>query len=89
MREYLELLAIPNVASDRRTSVATPTYRRDVARRSLSPRLLKAKRRGTATDYGEWRVPAAKRTYILYAHYDGQPVTAADWRVTRPSSRGC
>src|SRR6185503_8565250 len=29
--------------------------------------------------YGELRTPGAKRTLVLYAHYDGQPVVARDW----------
>ena len=86
LREYLELLAIPNVASDR------PNIRRNaehiaqmMARRGLSPRLLESED-GQAPPliYGEWRVPGATRTYILYAHYDGQPVTPADWHMTQP-----
>src|SRR5687768_3199289 len=86
LREYLELLAIPNIASDR------PNIRRNaehivamMMRRGLSPRLLESED-GAAPPliYGEWRVPGAERTYILYAHYDGQPVTPADWRVTTP-----
>jgi acetylornithine deacetylase/succinyl-diaminopimelate desuccinylase-like protein len=86
LREYLELLAIPNVASDR------VNIRRNadhivamMVRRGLSPRLLESED-GAAPPliYGEWRVPGATRTYILYAHYDGQPVTPEDWRVTPP-----
>ena len=34
--------------------------------------------------YGEWLVPGARRTYVIYAHYDGQPVTPEDWHVTPP-----
>jgi acetylornithine deacetylase/succinyl-diaminopimelate desuccinylase-like protein len=30
--------------------------------------------------YGELRVPGARHTLVLYAHYDGQPVDAAEWR---------
>lgn len=86
LREYLPLLAIPNVASNR------ADIRRNaehivamMARRGLSPRLLESEN-GEAPPlvYGEWRVPGATRTYILYAHYDGQPVTPADWTVTQP-----
>ena len=29
-------------------------------------------------------MPGANRTLVLYAHYDGQPVTAADWKSTEP-----
>ncbi|MDQ8757299.1 M20/M25/M40 family metallo-hydrolase [Sphingosinicella sp. LHD-64] len=84
--EYLPLLAIPNVAANR------ADIRRNadhivamMARRDLAPRLLESED-GTAPPliYGEWRVPGATRTYILYAHYDGQPVTPEDWTVTPP-----
>ena len=29
--------------------------------------------------YGVLRIPGAKRTVVFYAHYDGQPVTPAQW----------
>jgi acetylornithine deacetylase/succinyl-diaminopimelate desuccinylase-like protein len=84
--EYLALLALPNVASSR------DDIRRNAAhivgmmeRRGLSPRLLESED-GTVPPliYGEWNVPGAARTYILYAHYDGQPVTPEAWTVTPP-----
>ena len=84
--EYVDLLAIPNVA----TNVADIRRNADhimamMAKRGLSPRLLE----GAAADvppaiYGEWLVPGAKRTLVLYAHYDGQPVTPEDWESTQP-----
>ncbi len=86
LTEYAELLAIPNVASD------IPNIRKNadhivgmMKTRGLSPRLLE----GSGPDvppaiYGEWKVPGAKRTLILYAHYDGQPVTPEDWKSTQP-----
>jgi acetylornithine deacetylase/succinyl-diaminopimelate desuccinylase-like protein len=86
LREYLELLALPNVASNR------ADIRRNadhivamMQRRGLSPRLLESED-GQAPPlvYGEWLVPGARRTLILYAHYDGQPVTPSDWTVTPP-----
>ena len=86
LAEYLELLAIPNVASNR------ADIRRNadhivamMARRGLTPRLLESED-GLAPPliYGEWRVPGATRTYVIYAHYDGQPVTPSDWTVTQP-----
>ena len=30
--------------------------------------------------YGEMRVPGARRTIVIYAHYDGQPVDPAQWK---------
>ena len=86
LREYVELLAFPNVASNR------DDIRRNaqhisamMQKRGLSPRLLESED-GTVPPliYGEWKVPGAKRTYIIYAHYDGQPVTPEDWKVTEP-----
>ncbi|HEY0627164.1 MAG TPA: M20/M25/M40 family metallo-hydrolase [Allosphingosinicella sp.] len=84
--EYLALLAIPNVASD------LPNIRRNadhirkmMEARGLSPRLLESEDgKAPPLIYGEWPVPGAKRTLILYAHYDGQPVTSAQWKVTPP-----
>jgi acetylornithine deacetylase/succinyl-diaminopimelate desuccinylase-like protein len=56
-----------------------------MARRGLSPRLLESEDgKVPPLIYGEWRVPGAKRTLILYAHYDGQPVTPEQWKVTEP-----
>lgn len=82
LNEFVELLAIPNVASDRanirRNAEAISMM---MARRGLAPQLLESDAApGTPPlIYGEWKVPDAKRTLVLYAHYDGQPVNAAEW----------
>ena len=56
-----------------------------MARRGLAPRLLEGATADTPPAvYGEWLVPGAKRTLVLYAHYDGQPVTPEDWKSTAP-----
>lgn len=86
LSEYVQLLAIPNVASD------LPNIRRNaehimamMAKRGLSPRLLEGDSASVPPAiYGEWRVPGAKRTLVIYAHYDGQPVTPEDWKSTAP-----
>lgn len=86
LEEYLALLAIPNVATNRadirRNADHIVTM---MQRRGLSPRLLESED-GQAPPliYGEWRVPGATRTYVLYAHYDGQPVTPSAWTVVQP-----
>jgi len=86
LKDYVELLAIPNVATN------IPDIRRNadhimamMRARGLKPRLLE----GDSAEippavYGEWLVPGAKRTLVLYAHYDGQPVTPEDWKSTQP-----
>lgn len=82
LAEFVQLLAIPNVASDRpnihRNADAIATM---LQRRGLSPQLLQLTAMPDVPPlvYAEWRVPGAKRTLILYAHYDGQPVNEAEW----------
>lgn len=84
--EFVQLLEIPNVASDKanigRNADAIVAM---MQRRGLSPQLLTSSRNPDAPPavFGEWRVPKAKRTIVLYAHYDGQPVNPAEW-VTPP-----
>ena len=80
LREFRELLAIPNLASD------SANIRRNAAlitsmlqRRGVSTRLLESPTGGPPAVYGELRTPGATRTIVLYAHYDGQPVEAARW----------
>lgn len=86
LADYVELLAIPNVA----TSITDIRRNADhivkmMTRRGLSPRLLEGDSASVPPAiYGEWFVPGATRTLVLYAHYDGQPVTAADWKSTPP-----
>ena len=80
--ELVELLKIPNLASDhtniRRNAEAVADMMR---RRGLSPRLLEPHDAPDAPPliYGEWKVPKAKRTLVLYAHYDGQPLDPKEW----------
>ncbi|MEO5754996.1 MAG: M20/M25/M40 family metallo-hydrolase [Chthoniobacterales bacterium] len=79
LREFSDLLAIPNLASD------APNIQRNAA----SIRALLAKR-GLTTQLltiegappivvGDLVAPGARRTIAFYAHYDGQPVDPAKW----------
>jgi acetylornithine deacetylase/succinyl-diaminopimelate desuccinylase-like protein len=79
--EYEDFLRLPNVATDhtaiRRNADALMQM---LQHRGLSPRLLEnADRSSPPAVYGEWLVPGATRTLVLYAHYDGQPVDASEW----------
>ena len=47
--------------------------------RGLSTRLLAAGEGAPPVVYGELKAPGAARTVVFYAHYDGQPVTPAEW----------
>jgi len=86
LREFVELLSIPNVASDREN------IRRNAAhivgmmqRRGLNPRLLEARSAAAPpVVYGELLSPGAARTLIFYAHYDGQPTDPRKWNDTQP-----
>jgi len=86
LKEFMELLAIPNVADDREN------IRRNAAaivammqRRKLKPRLLEASDPAAPpVVYGEWNTPGATRTLIFYAHYDGQPTDPRKWDGSLP-----
>jgi acetylornithine deacetylase/succinyl-diaminopimelate desuccinylase-like protein len=78
-REFVELLSLPNLASD------TSGIRQNadhilkmLERRGVSARLLDGEG-GPSPVYGELLAPGARRTVIFYAHYDGQPVDAVKW----------
>ncbi|MDQ6830815.1 MAG: M20/M25/M40 family metallo-hydrolase, partial [Gemmatimonadota bacterium] len=84
-REYAELLAIPNLASDR------ANIRRNadqivamLAKRGVVAQLLEVPDAPPAV-FGELKSPGATHTIVLYAHYDGQPVDPTQW-VTPPWS---
>ncbi len=81
MAEFSELLALPNVASDRAALRRNADHiSRMMERRGLRPRLLEPAEAGAPPAvYGEWKVPGAARTVVLYAHYDGQPTDARQW----------
>jgi acetylornithine deacetylase/succinyl-diaminopimelate desuccinylase-like protein len=78
MRELVEFLAIPNVASD------TANIRRNaehllglMRKRGIESRLLEGN--GPPVVFGELKTAGATQTVCLYAHYDGQPVDASKW----------
>lgn len=79
VREFVELLAIPNVASD------TPNIRKNAEKisamlrsRGIETRLLEVEGAPPVV-YGELKVPGAARTVAVYIHYDGQPVVPEKW----------
>jgi acetylornithine deacetylase/succinyl-diaminopimelate desuccinylase-like protein len=86
LTEFIQLLSIPNIASD------TPNIRKNAAylvaemkKRGLRPRLLEANDKTVPpVVYGEWMTPGATKTVIFYAHYDGQPTDPADWTGSKP-----
>ena len=79
VREYIELLSIPNVARDRANLRRNAEFiERMYQRRGVRTRILEAPNTPPAV-YGEIRTPGATQTLMFYAHYDGQPVEPKEW----------
>jgi acetylornithine deacetylase/succinyl-diaminopimelate desuccinylase-like protein len=77
--EFVELLKIPNIAADK------PNIQRNaeliaamLEKRGVPTRLLSVPG-GNPIVYGEILTPGATRTYVFYAHYDGQPLDPKEW----------
>lgn len=84
VRELVEFLSIPNVASD------TPNIQKNAARlvemlqaRGIETQLLAIAGRGPVV-FGKLTAPGATRTIIFYAHYDGQPADPSAWTDRAP-----
>jgi acetylornithine deacetylase/succinyl-diaminopimelate desuccinylase-like protein len=79
LREFTELLAIPNLASDAQNIRRNAAWLMDaLKRRGVNPRMLEVEGVPPAV-FGELRAPGATHTVVLYAHYDGQPVDPSQW----------
>ena len=83
VREFLELVAIPNHRAD------LPNIKRnaELLRQMLERRGMKPEVWETPTAplvYGERLVPGATRTILFYIHFDGQPVDKANWKQEDP-----
>jgi acetylornithine deacetylase/succinyl-diaminopimelate desuccinylase-like protein len=77
--ELIDLLSIPNLASD------APNIRRNAdavaamfEKRGAKTRLLECAGAPPVV-YGEILNPGATRTVVFYAHYDGQPLDPKEW----------
>ncbi|MCB1025228.1 MAG: peptidase M20, partial [Acidobacteria bacterium] len=81
LKEFFQLLSIPNVASDTENIDRNAEYLlEELKKRDLDPRLLRAENSTVPpVVYGEWKVPGAVKTIIFYAHYDGQPTDPKVW----------
>jgi acetylornithine deacetylase/succinyl-diaminopimelate desuccinylase-like protein len=81
MREYFDFVSIPNVTSDQaNVRRNTQFIVAMMQRRGIHAELLEGESSATnPAVFGEVRVPGATKTVVFYAHYDGQPVNAAQW----------
>ena len=79
MNEFVALLAIPNIASDhaniQRNAEAIAQM---MEKRGIAAKLVSVPG-GNPVVFGEIKTPAATRTIVLYAHYDGQPLDPKEW----------
>src|SRR5215510_6179197 len=83
VREFMDLVAIPNVRTD------LPNIRRNaeflrqmLERRGMKPEIWDTP--STPLVYGERLVAGAARTILFYIHFDGQPVDKAAWKQPDP-----
>jgi len=79
VQQFGELLSIPNVAADlanlkRNADLLLAQLRK----RGIDSRLLSLPGAPSVV-FGQIDVPGAQHTIVFYAHYDGQPVTPAEW----------
>ncbi len=80
LEEFRNLLAIPNLASNEpgiRTNARAIVAMFE--KRGVRTQLLEDSGAPPAV-FGELESPGAKKTVVFYAHYDGQPVVASDWK---------
>jgi acetylornithine deacetylase/succinyl-diaminopimelate desuccinylase-like protein len=83
VRELVDLLAIPNVATDGENIRRNAVHLKDMlGRRGFASEILETG--GNPLVYGELKVPGASRTLLLYSHYDGQPVDPKGWKQASP-----
>ena len=83
VREFVELLSIPNVAADRDNIKRNADLLRTMfAKRGFTAEILETG--GNPLVFAELRVPGADRTLLFYAHYDGQPVDPKGWKQRAP-----
>ena len=81
--ELVQLLSIPNVAADRANIRRNAEHLRTMLQnRGFTAELLETA--GNPLVYGELKAPGAKRTLLLYFHYDGQPVDPKGWQQPDP-----
>src|SRR5262245_18569199 len=80
LREFAELLKLPNRARDAQDIERNAIYIRDQLRSAgVTSELLRLDAAPPIV-YGTLTAPGATRTLGIYVHYDGQPVNPAEWK---------
>lgn len=79
--ELVSLVSIPNATSDTENIRRNAQQLRSMLqRRGLRAEVIETD--GNPIVYGELTVPQARRTLLIWAHYDGQPADPKGWRQT-------
>lgn len=79
MDEFVTLVSIPDVTSDRANAPRNADSIANMMRkRGISPRLVSVAGANPVV-FGEIPTPGATRTIVFYAHYDGKPVDPKEW----------
>jgi acetylornithine deacetylase/succinyl-diaminopimelate desuccinylase-like protein len=77
--ELVAFAALPNITGDQQNLLRNVDYLSGMLeRRGMTPRRVSVPG-GTPVVVGELRAPAATRTIVFYAHYDGQPLDLREW----------
>jgi acetylornithine deacetylase/succinyl-diaminopimelate desuccinylase-like protein len=87
VRDYADLLAVPNASDDPQSLRANAERIRDeLAARGVEAGLwtLPDVPEAAPVVYGTLASPGATRTLGVYVHYDGQPVDPPAWTATEP-----
>jgi acetylornithine deacetylase/succinyl-diaminopimelate desuccinylase-like protein len=81
--ELVDLLSIPNVTADTENIRRNATLLREMLRRrSFTTEILETD--GNPLVWGELKVPGARRTLLIWAHYNGQPADPKGWKQPNP-----
>ena len=81
--EFLDLLALPNVAADRANIERNAVFLKAMLeRRGFKAELLPTD--GNPLVWGERLVPGATTTVLIYCQFDGQPVNPSGWAQPNP-----
>jgi acetylornithine deacetylase/succinyl-diaminopimelate desuccinylase-like protein len=79
VEEFIALLSIPNIASDRDNIQKNAQAIAAMMERRGIPARLVSVAGGNPVVLGDIRMPGATRTIAFYAHYDGQPLDPREW----------
>lgn len=80
LADYSAFAAMPSIASNLADVDRNADYlESQLKSRGFTTQQLRARPGTPASVFGERRTPGAKRTILLYAHYDGQPVNQPGW----------